>query len=162
MYKRRIVRLIRVVDRLEDWLLVSMLAAMVVLAVTQIVYRNVAGGGVAWIDPLLRMLVLWVALSGAVIASRTDNHIRIDFFARYISGKYYIYIKRIVHAYCVIICAIIAWYSVSFVRMDYEYQTEAFAGIPAWITELIIPIAFGLMAFRYFLLFLSPPRSKNR
>jgi TRAP-type C4-dicarboxylate transport system permease small subunit len=162
MYKRRIVRLIRVVDRLEDWLLVSMLAAMVVLAVTQIVYRNVAGGGVAWIDPLLRMLVLWVALSGAVIASRTDNHIRIDFFARYISGKYYIYIKRIVHAYCVIICAVIAWYSVSFVRMDYEFQTKAFAGIPAWITELIIPIAFGLMAFRYFLLFLSPPRSKNR
>lgn len=162
MYKRRIVRLIRVVDRLEDWLLVSMLAAMVGLAVTQIVYRNVAGGGVAWIDPLLRMLVLWVALSGAVIASRTDNHIRIDFFARYISGKYYIYIKRIVHAYCVIICAVIAWYSVSFVRMDYEFQTEAFAGIPAWITELIIPIAFGLMAFRYFLLFMSPPRSKNR
>ena len=68
MYKRRIIRLIRVIDRLEDWLLVSMLAAMVVLAVTQIVYRNVAGGGVAWIDPLLRMLVLWVALSGAVIA----------------------------------------------------------------------------------------------
>lgn len=162
MYKRRIVRLIRVIDRLEDWLLVSMLAAMVVLAVAQIVYRNVAGGGVAWIDPLLRMLVLWVALSGAVIASRTDNHIRIDFFAKYISGKYYIYIKRIVHAYCVIICAVIAWYSVSFVRMDYEYQTEAFAGIPAWITELIIPIAFGMMAFRYFLLFLSPPRSKNR
>ncbi|MBT8128758.1 MAG: TRAP transporter small permease [Gammaproteobacteria bacterium] len=162
MDKRRIFRLIRVVDRLEDWLLVSMLAAMVVLAVTQIVYRNVAGGGVAWIDPLLRMLVLWVALSGAVIASRTDNHIRIDFFARYISGKYYIYIKRIVHAYCVLICAVIAWYSVSFVRMDYEYQTEAFAGIPAWITELIIPIAFGLMAFRYFLLFMSPPRSKNR
>ena len=162
MYKRRIVRLIRVIDRLEDWLLVSMLAAMVVLAVTQIVYRNIAGGGVAWIDPLLRMLVLWVALSGAVIASRTDNHIRIDFFARYISGQYYIYIKRIVHAYCVIICAVIAWYSVSFVRMDYEYGTEAFAGVPAWITELIIPIAFGMMAFRYFLLFMSPPRSKNR
>ena len=162
MYKRGIVRLIRVIDRLEDWLLVSMLAAMVVLAVAQIVYRNVAGGGVAWIDPLLRMLVLWVALSGAVIASRTDNHIRIDFFARYISGQYYIYIKRVVHAYCVIICAVIAWYSVSFVRMDYEYGTEAFAGIPAWITGLIIPIAFGMMAFRYFLLFLSPPRSKNR
>ena len=159
MYKRRIVRLIRVIDRLEDWLLVSMLAVMVVLAVTQIVYRNVAGGGVAWIDPLLRMLVLWVALSGAMIASRTDNHIRIDFFARYISGQYYIYIKRIVHAYCAIICAVIAWYSVSFVRMDYEFGTEAFAGIPAWITELIIPIAFGMMAFRYFLLFLSDRKS---
>jgi len=162
MNKRHIVRLIRVVNKTEDWLLISMLAAMVVLAVTQIVYRNFSGGGVAWIDPLLRMLVLWVALSGAVIASRTDNHIRIDFFAKYISGKYYFYIKRVVHAYCVVICAVIAWYSINFVQMDYEYETEAFADIPAWITELIIPIAFGLMAFRYFLLFLSPPRSDKR
>ncbi len=162
MNKRHIVRLIKAVNRIEDWLLISMLAAMVILAVTQIVYRNFSGGGVAWIDPLLRMLVLWVALSGAVIASRTDNHIRIDFFAKYISGKYYFYIKRVVHAYCVIICAVIAWYSVSFVQMDYEYGTEAFAGVPAWITGLIIPIAFALMAFRYFLLLLSPPRSDKR
>ncbi len=162
MNKRHIVRLIKAVNRIEDWLLISMLAAMVVLAVTQIIYRNVSGGGVAWIDPLLRMLVLWVALSGAVIASRTDNHIRIDFFAKYISGKYYFYIKRVVHAYCVVICAVIAWHSVNFVRMDYEYETEAFAGIPAWITELIIPIAFCLMALRYFLLLLSPPRSDKR
>ncbi len=162
MKKRHIVRLIRAVNSIEDWLLISMLAAMVILAVTQIIYRNVSGGGVVWIDPLLRMLVLWVALSGAVIASRTDNHIRIDFFAKYITGKYYFYIKRIVHAYCVVICALIAWHSVSFVQMDFEYGTEAFAGIPAWITELIIPIAFGLMAFRYFLLFLSPPRPDKR
>jgi len=162
MNKRQIVRLIKTVNRIEDWLLISMLAAMVILAVTQIIYRNVSGGGVAWIDPLLRMLVLWVALSGAVIASRTDNHIRIDFFAKYITGKYYFYIKRIVHAYCVVICALIAWHSVSFVQMDFEYGTVAFSGIPAWITELIIPVAFGLMAFRYLLLFLSPPRSDKR
>jgi TRAP-type C4-dicarboxylate transport system permease small subunit len=162
MNKRHIVRLIKAVNKTEDWLLISMLAAMVIMAVTQIVYRNFSGGGVAWIDPLLRMLVLWVALSGAVIASRTDNHIRIDFFAKYISGKYYFYIKRVVHAYCVLICALIAWYSINFVQMDYEYETVAFAGIPAWITELIIPVAFGLMAFRYFLLFLSPPRSDKR
>jgi len=162
MSKRRILRLIRTVNRIEDWLLVGMLAVMVLLAVTQIIYRNVAGGGVVWIDPLLRMLVLWVALSGAVIASRTDNHIRIDFFAKYISGKYYIYIKRLVHLYCVLICGFIAWHSVKFVQMDYEYGTDAFAGIPAWITELIIPIAFALMAVRYFLLFLSPPRFHKR
>ena len=162
MDKRRIIHLIKTLDRIEDWLLISMLAIMVILAVTQIFYRNLFGGGVAWIDPLLRMLVLWVALSGAVIASRTDNHIRIDFFARYVSGKYYYYVKRVVHAYCVVICGLIAWYSVDFVRMDYEFGTEAFAGMPTWITQLIIPIAFGLMAFRYFLLFLSPPRKSKR
>ncbi|MGB5278004.1 MAG: TRAP transporter small permease [Gammaproteobacteria bacterium] len=162
MYKRHIVRLIRLVNTIEDWLLVSMLAFMVTLAVAQIIYRNIAGGSVVWIDPMLRTLVLWVALSGAVIASRHDNHIRIDFFARYISGKYYIHVKRLVHFYCALVCGFIAWHSVGFVLMDYEFATIAFAGIPAWITELIIPIAFGMMAVRYFLLFLSPPRSHKR
>ncbi|MGD2052723.1 MAG: TRAP transporter small permease [Gammaproteobacteria bacterium] len=162
MNKRHIARLIRAINRIEDWLLISMLAVMVILAVVQIFYRNIAGGGVAWIDPLLRLLVLWVALSGAVIASRTDNHIRIDFFAKYVSGRYYFYIKRIVHAYCMIICAVIAWHAANFVQMDYQYGTEAFAGVPAWITELIIPVAFTLMAFRYLLLFLSPPRPDKR
>ena len=31
---------------------------------------------------------------------------------------------------------------VSFVRMDYEFGTEAFAGMPTWITELIIRASF--------------------
>ena len=162
MFRKHLVRFTRIVNTIEDWLLITMLAVMVVLAVTQIIYRNVAGGGVVWIDPLLRVLVLWVALSGAVIASRTDNHIRIDFFAKYISGKYYSYIKRVVHLYCVLVCGFIAWHSVNFVQMEYEYGTEAFVGMPAWITQLIIPIAFALMALRYFALFLSPPRPGNR
>ncbi len=158
MNKRVIVRLLRVINKVEDWLLISMLSVMVFLAVTQIFYRNVVGGGISWIDPLLRMLVLWVALAGAVIATRTDNHIRIDFFAKRVSGKYYAYIQRLVYAYCVIICGLIAWHAARFVQMEYEFSAKAFAGIPAWITELIIPIAFTLMAFRYFLLFTSPPR----
>jgi TRAP-type C4-dicarboxylate transport system permease small subunit len=162
MYKQYIVRLIRLINTIEDWLLVGMLAVMVTLAVTQIIYRNIAGGGVVWIDPMLRTLVLWVALSGAVIASRNDNHIRIDFFAKYVSGKYYIHIKRLVHFYCALVCGFVAWHSVGFVQMEYEFATIAFAGIPAWVTELIIPIAFGMMSVRYFVLFLSPPRSHKR
>jgi TRAP-type C4-dicarboxylate transport system permease small subunit len=60
------------------------------------------------------------------------------------------------------ICGFIAWHAVRFVQMDYEYGTEAFAGIPAWVTEVIIPIAFGLMALRYCLLILLPPRRARR
>ena len=158
MNKRTIVRILKVVNKVEDWLLISMLSLMVGLAVLQIFYRNFSGGGIAWIDPLLRMLVLWVALSGAVIATRTDNHIRIDFFAKALSRRYYLLVQRLVYLYCAIICGFIAWHAVRFVQMDYEYGTEAFAGIPAWTTEVIIPIAFGLMAFRYCLLIVLPPR----
>ena len=162
MNKRTIVRILRVVNKVEDWLLISMLSVMVALAVLQILYRNFSGGGIAWIDPLLRMLVLWVALSGAVIATRTDNHIRIDFFAKALARRYYLLVQRFVYMYCAVICGFIAWHAVHFVQMDYEYGTEAFAGIPAWVTEIIIPVAFGLMALRYCLLILLPPRKARK
>ena len=153
----RINRLLRVINRLEDGFLVLMLATMVVLAGAQIAWRNFFGAGIGWADPLLRTMVLWVALSGAVIASRTDNHIRIDFFTRYFPKRFLPVVQRLVYLVCIAVCALLAWHGARFVHLDYEYGTTAFAGIPAWITELIIPIAFFMMALRYFLLLLSPP-----
>jgi TRAP-type C4-dicarboxylate transport system permease small subunit len=153
---------LKAINKLEDWFLISMLAVMVVLAVAQIFYRNVFGSGVVWIDPLLRVLVLWVAIAGAVVATRTDNHIRIDFFTRYFSKNVCGYIQRFVYAFCVFICGLISWNALKFVKMDYEVDTIAFANVPAWVTELIIPVGFFLMAVRYVLLFISPPEKLRK
>lgn len=155
--KAGITRLLRIINGVEDGLLVLMLATMVVLAVAQIAWRNFFGAGISWADPLLRTLVLWVALSGAVIASRTDNHIRIDFFTRYFSIKTFAALQRLVYLFSASVCALIAWHAARFVHMEHEFGAIAFAGIPTWVTALIIPIGFFLMALRYFLLFLSPP-----
>ena len=150
------------VNKLEDWFLILTLAVMVILAVAQIFFRNVFGEGVVWIDPLLRVLVLWVAIAGAVVATRTDNHIRIDFFTRYIPKKYIKYLQRTVYAFCIFICGLISYHGARFVQMDYEYNTIAFADVPAWLTEIIIPIGFFMIALRYLLLFVSPPEQENR
>lgn len=154
-------KVIKFIDKVEDWMLISMLAIMVILAVAQIFYRNIFGAGIIWADPLLRTLVLWVALSGAVVATRTDNHIRIDFFTRYFSEKFCSCIQRLVYMFAICICSLIAWHAVRFVHMDYEAGTIAFSGVPAWVTQLIIPIGFFMMAARYVLLFISPPKPKR-
>ncbi len=150
-------RILRFIDTLEDGFLVLMLAAMVVLAVVQIVYRNVFDAGIVWADPLLRVLVLWVALAGAVIATRTDNHIRIDFFTRYFSPAFRRLIQRVVYLISIAVCGLISWHAARFVLMEYEYQTVAFAGVPSWLTALIIPLGFALMALRYLILLIDPP-----
>jgi len=159
---KRVAGFLGIVNKLEDWFLILTLAAMVVLAIAQIFYRNVFGEGVVWIDPLLRVLVLWVAIAGAVVATRTDNHIRIDFFTRNIPKRFYKHIQRLVYAFCIFICSFIAYHAVRFVQMDYEFKTIAFANVPAWITELIIPIGFFMIAVRYLLLFISPPEQGTR
>jgi len=155
--KKKISSALNVINKIEDWFLVVLLSSMVLIAVVQILFRNVFGIGIIWADPLLRTMVLWVALAGAVVATRTDNHIRIDFFTRYISPDFSLCVNRFVYAFSVAICALISWHAFRFVMSEYEYGSSVFLNIPTWITATIIPLGFALMAFRYLLLFISPP-----
>jgi len=153
-------KFIKTINAVEDGFLVVILSSMIILAVSQIVSRNLFGEGVVWIDPLLRTLVLWVGLSGAVVATRFDNHIKIDVFAKYFPAHVLKYIQRFVYLFTLSICLLIAWHAARFVYSEYEYGTVAFSGMPAWLTALIIPVSFVLIALRYALLFISPYQRK--
>jgi TRAP-type C4-dicarboxylate transport system permease small subunit len=148
--------LIKLINFIEDSILVVILSSMVILAVYQIISRNLFSEGIVWIDPLLRTLVLWVGLVGAVVATRTDHHIKIDVFAKYLPGKLLPYVQRMVYLFTLIICLLIAWHAARFVFSEYEYGTIAFASVPAWLTAVIIPVSFLLIAIRYSLLILTP------
>jgi len=150
-------RLVKVINRFEDALLVIILAAMILLSLFQILSRNILSEGVVWIDPLLRTLVLWVGLTGAVVATRYDNHIRIDIFTRYFPKNWQSVSLRIVYLVTMLICLVIAWHAARFILSEYEYQTIAFSDVPAWLAGLIIPLSFALMGIRYAAMLLGTP-----
>lgn len=149
-------RLVRYIDRIEDALLVIILSVMIILSVYQIFSRNFLSESYVWIDPLLRILVLWIGLTGAIVAARNNHHIRIDLFTRYFSMRVRAYVARIAYFVTMTVCLIIAWHGARFVIDEYEYQTIAFGDIPTWITGSIIPVSFMLIAIRYGMLFVSP------
>lgn len=149
-------KFIVLINRIEDGLLIFILTTMIVLAIFQIISRNLFAEGVVWIDPLLRLLVLWVGLAGAVVATRTDNHIRIDVFTKYLPMFIQPYIQRVVYLFTLTICLLIAWHAARFVYSEFEYGTMAFTGVPVWIAGSIIPVSFTLVAVRYLLFFFSP------
>ena len=145
--------LLRLLDtigrRIEDVLLALLLSAMILLAGWQIVQRNLIGGGMIWGDELLRLLVLWLGLLGAMAASRDDRHISIDLLLRFMPGKYKLPVRVFLHLFTAIVCGMLAWYSWLFVRMEREFHTEVLSGLPAWWFELILPLGFGMMCYRY-------------
>ncbi len=73
--------------RLEEAVLALLLGAMIVLSSLQILLRGVFDSGIAWADPMLRALVLWVGLLGAVTASRGGRQITVDVISRLLSGR---------------------------------------------------------------------------
>ena len=139
----------------ENAVLVIILSSMILLAAGQIVARNVFGFGFIWSDELLRMLVLWIAVAGAVAASRADKHINIAILDRFLPQKLNSAVKVIVDFFTAGICAVVTWYSVNFVLLSYEYGDVLLGNVPAWILQLVLPLGFGLMSWRYILFAIS-------
>ena len=154
-------RLHRTLHQIEDGLIVAVLLFMVLLAVAQIVLRNFFGTSLVWIEPLLQNAVLWIGLLGAMIASRNDEHIRIDVASSLLPEKYHPFLTTVVDLFTAFICVLVAWYSVGFVIEEYEYAGTAFSKVPSWVLQSIIPVGFSVMAVRYVARFLlSSPRNR--
>ncbi|ERP93048.1 C4-dicarboxylate ABC transporter permease [Alcanivorax sp. P2S70] len=143
----------RFLHQLEDGLIVAVLLFMILLAVAQIILRNFFGTSLIWIEPLLQNAVLWIGLLGAMIASRNDEHIRIDVASALLPEKYHPFLTVAVDLFTAFICVLVAWYSVGFVIEEYEYATPAFGSVPSWLLQAIIPVGFSVMAVRYVVLF---------
>jgi TRAP-type C4-dicarboxylate transport system permease small subunit len=135
--------------RLEDALLALLLGALVVLASLQIGLRSLLDTGLPWIDPTLRVLVLWLGLLGAVAASRDGRHITIDVLARLLPTRARAVMAAGTALFTAAVSATVAWHGGRFVFSEFEYASRAFSGIPAWALEIIIPFAFGAIALRY-------------
>jgi len=133
----------------ENAILVIVLTAMILLAASQIVLRNFFNFGFIWADEMLRMLVLWIAVAGAVAASRTDKHINIAILDRFLPDKIKLLVKITIHIFTAGVCGVVTWYSVKFVQMSHEFGDILMGSVPAWLPQLILPVGFGLICYRY-------------
>lgn len=149
--KTWLTRLYQRLLQVETFILVSLLLSMIVIAVLQIILRNFFGGGILWVDAYLRIAVLWIALFGAMIAGRTTRHIAIDIVLQKLPGLWQQRMRRLAFVITAAICATMTWFSAQFVWQEREFGDVAFAEIPAWWCESIIPLAFGVIALRYLL-----------
>ncbi len=138
----------------ELGILAFLLIAMVIIATTQIVLRNFFDLGLIWADPLLRAMLLWLGLLGAVAASHGDNHISIDLLSKFLSKRWLSWSRMATSLFTALVCSVVAYHSARFVMDEYTYQTPSSiaVGVSAWMVEIIIPFAFALIALRYFLL----------
>lgn len=139
----------------EDALLVVILTGMIVLATAQILLRNFFDVGFIWGDEMLRMLVLWLAVAGAVAASRSDRHIHIDLLNRYLAPRAATAVRVVTHLFTATVCGVVAWYSLAFVQTSLEFGDVLLGNVPAWIPQSILPLGFALITWRYALFALA-------
>jgi TRAP-type C4-dicarboxylate transport system permease small subunit len=136
-------------NRLEEILLDSFLILMVLLGLLQILYRNILSIGLYWIDPLMRHMVLWIALLGASAATREDRHISIDLLSGRLGSRSRTVIQACIYCISAAICLTFVLPAMRFVESEYEIGKTLALGIPTWISQSIIPVMLTVMGLRF-------------
>lgn len=142
----------RILHLIEDAILVGLLSMMIGMSVIQIFLRNLFDSGISWSDVLVRVLVLWVGLVGAMVASRQNNHITIDIVNRYLPERIKTIASFVIEFFTALVCSIMAYFGVLFLQLEYSDGSTLFAQVPTWLCVAIIPFAFSVIGLRYFIL----------
>ena len=149
-------RIDAVLAKAEQVLIVIVLSVMLLLAFLQVLLRNAWDFGLPWIDILLRHLVLWLGIMGASLATRMNRHIRIEALLRFLPARHQRFVERGVLLMAAAICTLLGVAAVDLVRQEQATGSMAFGPVPTWMLQLILPVGFAIVAFRFGLQTFSP------
>lgn len=139
----------RIFARCVEILIVTILLVMVALVASQVVLRDLMNGGILWADVASRHMVLWIAFLGAMLATRSREHLAIDAFSKFIPRKPRNILRIGLDALACFVSALLAKASFAFVLSEKSMGSELFIGIPAWVAQTIIPFGFAMIAVEY-------------
>lgn len=153
--------MLRWLHRAEDALLGLLLLVLVALSSAQILRRTLFQDGWIGAESTARALVLWLALLGALAATRDARHVRIDIAEHWLPARLGGPIARLAAAIAASVCGVLGWYGWQLVLLEQEIGEQTFAGLPGWWVSLVIPFGFALMALRFALQSaLGPPTAE--
>ena len=133
----------------ENIALVTLLSGLILLAVGQIVLREIFATGFIWADELIKLIVLWLAMVGSIAACRDNRHIRIDLLSHVLPPTAVRISRIVVDLFAAGVSAVIAWHAWRFLGLEIEFEDTVLIDTPAWIAHLILPLAFALIAYRF-------------
>jgi len=159
---RYLKRIDEAIARVEGWFIVIFLGLMVSLTFLQVTLRalfthahlqwaNTIMGQFDWTEPFVRLLVLWLTFLGASLLTGDKKHIKIDLMSAVLPSRWQPFREVILSAACVLIMALMVKASIGYVRLEMSFGGPMFLSIPTWIGQLILPVGFLLLLFRFFL-----------
>jgi C4-dicarboxylate transporter DctQ subunit len=140
----------RVLNHLEEWLILSFMAAATLVTFVSVSLRYLFGTGFTWSTELTIYLFIWMAKFGAAYGVRTGIHVGVD----YVVEKAGLGLKRFLIVtgmlLGVVFTAVITFFGIRWVIFMYGTgQVSPDLEWPMWIIYLAIPLGTGLMCYRF-------------
>jgi TRAP-type C4-dicarboxylate transport system permease small subunit len=145
------------VDKFSSTLLVACILSILFCSSGAIILRWFHVN-LSWIDPFVRHLVLLSTFLGGVVATGRGNHIGIDLISKFLEIKGYDHAKVIVNRVILLSSAVVLVWLVKsgldFTKVEMEFSKVEFWGIGSGYLVAMIPAGLGLIAIRFFTLFI--------
>jgi len=132
----------------EDGFASLALLAMVLLPLLEILWRRAFGQGIPGSGPIVQHLTLWVGFLGAAIAARDGKLLALATGTFIPQGPWRRAADILAAAFGAGSAVILAYGACQMVAIEREAGTTIGAGIPAWIAQLVLPVAFAMIALR--------------
>lgn len=103
----------------------------------------------AWIDVVLRQLVILVSFFGAMMATQRGKHINVDVFSKLIGPRGQRWLAVVTNLLAASVCAVFARAGAGLVAISREHPHELVSWADEWVFQLMFPFGFGLLAFHF-------------
>ena len=132
----------------QDLFFTVVLLSMVVLGLLPILARFGVPISASWAEPLVRQMVLWLALFGAAAATAGKKHISVDTVTHFLPRSPATCVKALTALVASGVSGVLAWVSIAFVRGEAEYAVAGggILGAPDWCWQLALPVGFSFLA----------------
>ncbi len=157
---KNLARIDKAIARFEGWLLILFLSLMVSLTFLQVILRslfiyahlgwaNEFMGSLDWAEPFVRLLVLWVSFLGASLVTGENKHIKIDLFTQIIPASWLPALDVLLSLAGALVTALMLKASLFYVGTEMSFGGNLFLNLPNWVGQLILPVGFLLICFRF-------------
>ena len=140
----------KLLKRLDEWLIAILLAAMTLLTFAQVVMRYVFNSGFTWAQELTTILFAFMIFIGISYGVRVGAHIGVDALIKIFTPQ----VRRIVSVIAVLLCLLYAGmviygsfiYVMKMKKIGIELEDLP---VQMWLVRAILPIGFTLLALRF-------------
>ncbi len=137
-------------ERLEEGLIVLLMAAMTLITFMQVVARYVFNYSFVWALELTGVMFAWLIFVGMSYGVRVGAHIGVDAVVKSLGSRAARVVGSIAAVLCVAYAVIVTVGGFQYVRKMYDVGI-LMQDIPIqqWIPRAILPVGFALLALRF-------------
>ena len=131
-------------DRLINWFLALLMAAMVVIIAAQVWYRFVLNDPLSWSEEAGRYLFVWISFVGAAAGVRYQVHLGIDLLNKILPAAYYRYAVIVVNLLIQIFLVLIIYWGFKILDII-QFQQSPSMNISMRYPYMAVPVGAILM-----------------